>query len=171
MLRTRVILSLTLALAAGCQRAIEKPANLPQLFPLTVTVLQEGTPVPGAFVRLLPDDPAMPWSCGATTDAGGEAVIKTIGQYPGAPAGRYKVLISKLETPPTTGTDLSNLSVSRKPAAPAPAPPAGTQSVNRIDPKFALPSATPLAIQVAEGQAEASFDVGAPVREAIKAPR
>lgn len=171
MLRTTAILFLTLAVSAGCQRAVDKPANLPELFPLTVTVLQEGTPVPGAFVRLIPEDPAMPWSCGATTDDGGEAVINTIGQYPGAPAGRYKVLISKLETPPTTGTDLSSLSVSKKPAAPAPAAPAGSESVNRIDPKFALPNATPLAIQVAEGQSKASFDVGAPVREAIKAPR
>lgn len=159
----RAVFLLLLSVAVGCQQSVEPPADLPPLFPLEVTVLQEGKPVPGAFVRLIPSDAGMPWSCGATTDEDGVASIKTIGEFDGAPAGDYKVLISKLEMPATTGTDLSNLD--------APAKTQGSESFNLIDPKFSRPNTTPLEVKVAEGSEEASFDVGAAVREVVKGPR
>jgi hypothetical protein len=149
--------------AGGCQRGPEKPPNLPPLLPLKVTVLQKGTPVPGAFVRLLPPDSNMPWSCGATTDANGIAAVKTIGEFDGAPEGDYKVLISKLELSKATGTDLSNLD--------APAKTQASEDVNLIDPKYSRPNTTPLEVKVAEGNSEATFDVGAPVRTIVKGPR
>lgn len=160
------VLPMFIALAAataGCGVVRKKPANLPPLIPLAVTVLQQGIPVPDAFVRLLPIDASMPWSCGATTDANGVATIKTIGEFTGVPEGAYKVLITKLETPKTTGNDPLNLSV--------PSRRQRTESVNLIDPRYGLPNVTPLEVHVAKGSPAASFDVGPPVRVPIEPPR
>jgi hypothetical protein len=158
----RAGLLLALVVVVGCQPVAETPSNLPPLLPLEVTVLQEGKPVSGAFVRLLPPDPNMPWSCGGTTGENGVAVIKTIGEYDGAPEGEYKVVISKLELPKLPESSLSNLD--------APPPSTGSEGVNLIDPKYSRPNTTPLKVKVAEGNATASFDVGPAVREKVQGP-
>jgi hypothetical protein len=146
----------------GCQRNDDRPTNLPPLFPIVVTVHQEGTPVAGAFVRLVPADANMPWSCGATTDSSGRAVIKTIGKFAGAPEGDYKVAISKLEMPAVAGSNMSNLN--------APANPGQSDSFDLIDPKYSNPSTTPLETKVGKDNPKVEFNVGPAVRTKREGP-
>lgn len=72
-------------ISAGCG-----PSG-PKLFPATGTVTFEDKPVEGASVLFVPQAGAPSL---ATTDAAGKYTIATRGQ-PGAPAGTYKVSISK----------------------------------------------------------------------------
>jgi len=158
-----LVFSLVITIAgSGCQK-VSQPANLPPLFPLTVTVLQEGAPVEGAFVRILPEKEGVPWSCGATTDANGNAAIKTVVEFRGAPAGKYKVLISKMEIPKQTATDLSNLDT--------PITSEASENVNLVDVKYSMPQTTTLVVNVEKGQPNVTFDVGAPVRTVLKGPQ
>ena len=148
---------------AGCRPQRLKPANLPTLIPVRVTVLQQSKPVTGAFVRLLPADASVPWNCGATTGDNGVAIIKTLGEFDGAPEGDYKVLITKIETPRTAGADLSNATPRKEPVE--------SDSFHVIDPKYGAPNETTLEMKVAEGHSVASFDVGDPVRVPVERPR
>lgn len=162
---SRPILTIVFALAMttlGCGHSDDRPKNLPALFPIVVSVHQEGTPVAGAFVRLVPTDASMPWSCGATTDTSGRAVIKTIGKFTGAPEGDYKVAISKLEMPPVAGSNMSNLN--------APASPGQSDSFDLIDPKYSNPSTTPLETHVGRDNPKVEFNVGPAVRTKREGP-
>ncbi|WP_437187288.1 carboxypeptidase regulatory-like domain-containing protein [Planctomicrobium sp. SH668] len=145
----------TLLNLVGCRQE-KRPDGLPELHPAEVTVIQDGKPLAGALVRLVSDSNDLKWSCGGATDENGVAVLKTIGEFHGVPAGKYKVLISKLEIPPTSGTDLSNLN--SKPAANS------TGTANLVDLKFSSPASTPLELTVEKGRSKQSFDVGAAVR-------
>jgi hypothetical protein len=146
----------------GCRRSDDQPKNLPKLFPIVVTVHQEGTPVAGAFVRLVPTDASMPWSCGATTDTSGRAVIKTIGKFTGAPEGDYRVAISKLEMPAIAGSNMSNLD--------APAASGQSDSFDLVDPKYSNPSTTPLEAKVGKDNPKVEFNVGPAVRTKREGP-
>ncbi len=162
---SRYFLTIVFALAItifGCRRNDDRPTNLPPLFPIVVTVHQEGTPVAGAFVRLVPTDASMPWSCGATTDSSGRAVIKTIGKFAGAPEGDYKVAISKLEMPAVAGSNMSNLN--------APANPGQSDSFDLVDPKYSNPSTTPLETKVGKDNPKVEFNVGPAVRTKREGP-
>lgn len=72
-------------ISAGCG------SSGPKLFPTTGTVTFEDKPVEGATVLFVPQSGAPSL---ATTDAAGKFTIATRGQ-PGAPAGTYKVSITK----------------------------------------------------------------------------
>jgi len=88
-------LSLSLLLFPGCARNDGRPADLPPLFPVTITVTQEGEALEGAHVELVPQDsPNQPYRATATTDANGVAAMKTYG-FPGAPAGNHKIIVRK----------------------------------------------------------------------------
>jgi len=57
-----------------------------------------------AYVELVPQD-GQKYTPGATTDANGNAVMLTYG-FPGAPAGKYKITVSKtIEDDFVTGTN------------------------------------------------------------------
>jgi len=86
-----------LALATGCGEP--RPEGMPELYPATVTVMQDGNPLPGAAVTLLPQDAALTrWPAGGTTDESGAVKLHTYSTYPGAPAGTFKVTVSKTTT-------------------------------------------------------------------------
>jgi hypothetical protein len=82
------------ALLPGCSRQ-KLPSDLPKRYPCTITILMEGIPEEGVTVLLAGDDR---WGAAGTTNESGVAKIRTAGQYAGAPAGTYKVLISKIES-------------------------------------------------------------------------
>ncbi|MBR4976222.1 MAG: hypothetical protein IKY61_04140, partial [Thermoguttaceae bacterium] len=57
------------------------------------------TPVDGATVILLPADGTNPkWNLAGVTDAQGKLVLKTNGNWDGAPAGSYAATVSKIVT-------------------------------------------------------------------------
>lgn len=85
------------AVAVGCSKGPKKPADLPALNPTTVTVVyDDGTPVDGATVILLPADGGnSKWNLAGVTDAQGKLVLKTNGNWDGAPVGSYKASVTK----------------------------------------------------------------------------
>lgn len=95
----------SLALLAGCGPASSpKPAGFPDTVPCVLTITQEGAPLAGASVTLIPIDGAKDWLFSANTNGAGVAKIYTYGRAEGAPKGKYKVLVSKTETDPSKFT-------------------------------------------------------------------
>jgi hypothetical protein len=89
------VLSLSLLLFSGCSRNDGRPEDLPPLFPVTITVTQEGVALEGAHVELTPQgSPGHPYRAAATSDANGNATMKTYG-FPGAPTGNCKIIVRK----------------------------------------------------------------------------
>ena len=94
------ILALAVFVTTGCggQRL---PDGMPRLYPVSVTVTQEGTPLANATVSLFPEDAALQqWAPMGTTDAAGTAELFVNGLYKGAPLGTFKVAVSKREAVP-----------------------------------------------------------------------
>ena len=72
------------------------PDGMPKLFPCNITVLMDGTPLADASVTLVPfEGSAVTYSAGGTTNASGAVAIMVNGQFTGAPAGKYNVLVVK----------------------------------------------------------------------------
>jgi hypothetical protein len=76
------------------------PPDLPKLYPVTLTIVQDGQPLGGASVVVVNEDYASsPWAAGGVTNEQGKVKLRTEGKYSGAPAGKYKVTIAKTEVP------------------------------------------------------------------------
>lgn len=73
---------------------------MPSLYPASVTILQDGKPLEGASVTLMPTDPNSRWATSMTTNARGVATVKVHGKYKGAGAGTYRLCISRIEVQP-----------------------------------------------------------------------
>ena len=80
---------------AGCGKP--KPEGFPSLEKVTLIVQQDGAPLAGASVSLFSDDKSIKWSVGGISNDRGEVTVKTHGQYPGAPQGKYVVTVVKAE--------------------------------------------------------------------------
>ena len=87
--------ALALSLSSGCGGP-ERPAGLPPLFPVSLTVTQEGTPLADATIALRCAENSMTWTIGGRTGDNGVVVLWTHGRFRGAPAGTFKVTISKM---------------------------------------------------------------------------
>lgn len=92
MFRYRYFVLFAIFCCAGCKDS-GSPPDLPKLYPCTISVVQEGKPLPGARVELFSVD-SQKYRPAATSDASGNATLMTYG-YPGAPAGKYKILVRK----------------------------------------------------------------------------
>jgi len=79
----------------GCTQGPQRPADLPDLTPCTITVTHNGSPVEGADVLLSPKSGK--FSAAGTTDASGKAVMKTNATYEGVAPGEYMATVKKLE--------------------------------------------------------------------------
>jgi hypothetical protein len=145
-----------LILISGCSQK-KKPDGLPELYPLTITITQNGnTPLAGASVRLISTDKqgTPRWNVSGITDNSGTAKIQTYGEFKGAPVGNYKIVISKEELVYDTST-----------------PPKITERFHLVESKYTNVQQTPLSIDVKPDTGKATFDVGKSVREKIKLPR
>ncbi len=67
--------------------------GMPALYTTSVTVMMDGKPLDGAAVSL--HAPGNSWALGGQTNEKGVALIKTNGNYNGAPAGEYTVCVTK----------------------------------------------------------------------------
>jgi hypothetical protein len=85
-------------LLSGCGGE-KLPPGIPKLYPATLAVIQDGSPLAGAEVSMLNTDPSVSWSAGGITDQNGILKLRTMGRYIGAPAGKYKVAVQKIEMP------------------------------------------------------------------------
>ncbi|TWU18123.1 hypothetical protein Poly21_02780 [Allorhodopirellula heiligendammensis] len=148
-------LTLLLCITSGCSTD-DRPEGLPDLQPLVVKVLQSGSPLAGASVRLIPNDATNPWALGGTTDDNGEAAIQTNGKYSGAPLGEYRVTVSKLQSDtPATASDDPSGAVEGK-------------TFQLVDLAYQSQQKTPSTISVtAEDDSVKIVDVGAAVKKQL----
>ena len=91
---TSFVSLLATILLSGCGGP-PRPADLPPLYPCTITVTQNGQPLSEAVVTLTSTAPSFKWAVFAQLDASGAGKVFTQGLYPGAPEGEYKVTVSK----------------------------------------------------------------------------
>lgn len=155
---------LTIPAAGGCQA--RRPSDLPRLMPCRITLLQDGNPLERANVTLRSVDEEQNWYPGGHSDASGTLDIYTNGRYKGAPAGRYKVIVTKTE-----------MDDDHIPPAPSEDDPAHVKWTNKyknlepdwyslIEKKYTLRETTPHEIEILKGKkCEATFDVGKKVRD------
>ena len=152
------------------------PDGMPRLYPATVTVMQDGKPLPEARVTMMNTDPAVNWPTGGTTDNNGVIRLMTMGRYSGAPAGTYRVYVSKIEMP-----EIPDILRSDPPTGPEGSPaPATRQEYNRlvqninensfyvVDPKFALTpgneGTSGLSVEITPSNFRVTVDVSPAVR-------
>lgn len=131
----------------GCS-GTKLPNGMPPLHPLTVTLIQEGHPLSGADIFLLPETGDSVWNIGGVSDHDGKVVPMTHGKYKGVPAGRYKACVSKVEATTVAGRSLPD-------------------EYDLVDPKLKSPQTTALTLEVGPGKNNITLDVGKPVKTRI----
>ncbi len=144
-----------LVAAIGCSE--KKPDGMPPLVPCTVTVTQGGAPLANANVTLFPLDGSQ-WTANGSTDGSGKAVMFAWGSHQGAPVGKYKVTVAKMETDKAAVARSSSDEPSTDP------PP---NSYNLVEEKYGMKDSTTLEIEVVKGTTEYKVEAGAAVRELI----
>lgn len=149
--------AVALSAVVGCGGP-KKPADLPELYPVKITVIQDGQPLEGASVML--NDPTLQvrFVMGGQTDAKGVAEIKTDGQFSGAPAGEFKVTVRKTTEPESAGeapTDPAERAEWEAKQAEL-----ANQMADTVDLKFGDMAQTPETITVGPGGVEKTVDVG-----------
>ncbi|GHT32463.1 hypothetical protein FACS1894214_4330 [Planctomycetales bacterium] len=153
--------SLFILFLSGCGGA-ERPANLPKLYPTSITLTQEGKPLVNAMVMLYSADADFKWSVAGITNASGTAEIKTHGKFSGSPLGEYKVAVSKTENP-NQGESFDDTEEGQKKRAAA-----KRQSVaviyNLVEKQYMERDTTPLLIKIEKGKNRQTFDAGKAVR-------
>ena len=150
-------------LQTGCGRGPQKPDGLPTLYPVTLQLEQDGKPLAGADVILRSDEIGT-WSCGGVSDANGIVTVRTHGQFPGAPLGRHKVIVSKLKSNAALDTSQAkSLAEIKELEAKAVQEQARTNfgaTTYLVERKFSNPATTPLEIEVVTGKNTFKLDVG-----------
>jgi len=103
-----IALSLVVFPLTGCSE--KRPDGMPKLYPASITVTMDGTPLAAAMVQLYAEDSAnSQWGPGGITTASGIAELQTNGRYQGAPLGVYKVAVSKQEMDKHPNPEWANL--------------------------------------------------------------
>jgi len=148
---------------AGCGE--KRPDGMPPLHPTSFTFKQDGVPLEGAMVTLIAQDAAnSQWSLGGATDRNGVLRVQTQG-FNGAPAGNYKIVVTKTETEGTAAAateESSDLGGSRPVAAAG-----GQKSFYLVDSKYRSAGTTDLEFEIKPGRNAETFDLGPAVRDEI----
>jgi len=126
--------------------------------PVTIKITHKGQPLEGADVRLHPLDTQGRGAMGKT-DAAGVAVVKTFGDglamVDGAIAGKYKVLVNKVNVPQVDpNMDYEKLQQQRQSADPYASAPKPLLPL-----KYNLPDQSPFECEVKAGKNEFTFDI------------
>jgi hypothetical protein len=129
-----------LLLAAGCQR------TGPKLCPAAGKVELDGQPLANAFVSFTPTGTTPGAGAEAMTDDAGEFELRSRRGGDGAPAGTYKVIISKLVKP--DGSDV---------VIDAEHPPATSGGRELLPPEYSSPAKTKLTATIGEGGTPLQF--------------
>ena len=147
---------------SGCSS--DHPDGMPTLHPCEVTVTQDGAVLADATVILHPEGAVHSWTPMGVTDAQGTAILRTLGKYGGASAGKYKITVSKTEREPSqlgpapSENDPAYASWSRRAAE------ENLLEFSVVDPDFSDPQKTTLEIEVVRGSNALTVDVGKSVR-------
>lgn len=134
---------------------------MPELFPVKITVQQEGQALADASVILLRRDTPSKWVAGGRTDVNGICIARTQSFHPGAPAGTYKVMVSKIldETSEDKDAKSDPSGMSRSVG----------NSFDLVDVKYKSVQTTDLEVVVEEKKNEFVLDVGQAVKKKIAA--
>ena len=162
-----LILILSICLT-GCGAGDGRPADMPRLFPTTITIVQDGVPLAGASVVLIPDDGSRDWYVSGATNESGVAEMVASSRWSGAPNGQYRVIVRKFES-----------DASRIPPLPDDADEAARaahefrtaeerlNTYTLVESIFTDPARTPLTLTV-DGVTNETLDVGAAVRNIVR---
>ena len=138
----------------GCSEKL--PDGMPKLYKVTLVFQQEGVPVSGASVRLVPQFTSQ-WGVGGSTNAQGQVQLKTHGEYVGVPAGKYKICVTKNESE-------GELPRMDRPTAPM-------KHFNLVEAQYSSPDKTTLEIEITDGKNKFEpFDLGKAVRVELVPP-
>ena len=135
------------------------PAGMPKLYPVLITVTQEGKPLADAGVSLrYADSSAGTWAIGGVTNATGIVKLHTNG-FPGAPEGKFKVVLTKQD----------NEGMAEYEAAGAQGDAAAARRVkvkiwSCIKEEYNDPSKTPLAVEITASTKTLEVDAGPVVK-------
>ena len=138
---------------------------MPDPYPTVIVITQDGKPLEGASIALIPMDSSNTWNAGGSTDASGKAVLQALSRYDGVVPGKYYVIVTKREsdkrdiTPPDPETDPRGYAKFLEESATTQVP-----SYDLIDPKFSKISPNAETIDVVAGKNEKTIDVGEAVR-------
>ena len=148
MKKTLLIISflLCVTLIIGCGGP-KRPPGMPALSSCVLTIqYEDGSPVDKAMVSLAPEDAELrQWSISGSTDASGVVTIHTNGDFAGAPAGKYKVVVRKSEVVSTGKNDVYGDPIT------------GTRSM--VAEEFSNSGKTPLSLEVGSGSVKETFKV------------
>lgn len=165
--RTAGVLGLLLTGICGCSEPL--PEGMPELYPAKITITQDGESLPGATVSLYPEDSALTrWPVGGVTDQNGTATLVTYGKYPGAPAGKFKVMVNKTvsEGDPIPEPPAQNASPEERAAYDRAIKTGSYEIFQVVAAEYRTADKTPLAIEVtADGENAFDLDIGEAVKE------
>ncbi|MDO5554968.1 MAG: hypothetical protein Q4G68_14525 [Planctomycetia bacterium] len=151
-----LMMGLCLLVSFGCGQA--RPEGMPELVSCTLVLTQEGKPLDGAQVQLVPKaESERTWSVGGVTDAAGTVQVQTHGLYRGAPKGTFAVVVTKTRS---EGGRSGNEHAS-----------GGMQTRNAviytlIDKQYTDSRTTPLEITI-QGKTKETLELGPAVKEII----
>ncbi len=135
--------------ASGCSSE-KLPDGMPDLIPTVIKLTQGGAPLEGASIALVPQTAENSrWASGGSTDSNGEVTIQTLGRYPGAPPGKYKVTVYKSLVEDLSPGLEDSPNVSKK-----------YKTFSLVDTKLRTPDTTSLQLEVAGPETLQTFDVG-----------
>ena len=145
-------LSIALVLHTGCGGGDSgRRADMPKVYPVKITIKQDGTALQDASVTLTAETPSKYGSSGIT-DASGVAVIRTYG-FAGAPEGTYTITVSKQGVEGATEAKDAEGNTYQT----------GGKVYEYVDAKYRQADTSDLNMEVTTKGATAEFDVGAPV--------
>ena len=162
---TSFVSLLAVILLSGCDGGPTRPADLPPLYPCTITFTQDGKPLGEATVSLTSTDPAFKWTVFAQLDASGTGKVFTQGLFPGAPEGEYKVVIVKEEVV----SEQAGPAVTRQGEF-------GEETItpfietvfSMVEKEYTDAATTPLSITIGKKGNNQTLDCGKPVREMLR---
>ena len=140
----------SVALYVGCHRGPARPADLPALHLVSITITQNGTPLPGAAVVLTAKTQQTYRTASGTTDDSGVVVPRTHG-FDGVPAGAYTVSVSKTAIEGGTQQMDGNTPIT-----------VGGKIYQYVEEDYLNASTSPLSVDVS-ARMETTLDVGAAV--------
>ncbi len=158
-----ILLALCASFLTACKKD-SRPDGLPDLYPISIKILQEGAPLEGASVTLVSGDAAlMKWPTGGVTNAEGIAVMNTYG-FEGAPAGNFKVTVAKMVEEGGAATEEEAAQAMIEGTA------INSKMVDLVDPTFKYDSKTPFTVDVQASKENPTpeFDVGAAVHQEVR---
>ena len=159
-----VVSLLAVLLLSGCGGRA-RPADLPPLYPCTVTVTQDGQPLGEGSVILVSSDPSFKWAVFAQLNASGTGKVFTQGLYPGAPEGEYKVVVSKEES---VSEQVGPAIVRQGEFGEETITPTRLTVYSHVEKDFTDTATTPLSITISKKGNNQKFDCGKPVRELLR---